>query len=92
MEKQFLPEVKVTTIIWADEARESVSNWYSAQGDDLKLNRATIEVNLPKIAQDKGDDPPQIAEAMIDSWLSIYIILATRQDLIDKTVRGFLQS
>ena len=92
MEQQFLPEVKVTTIIWADEARESVSNWYSAQGDDLKLNRATIEVNLPKIAQDKGENARQIAESMIDSWLAIYIILATRQDLINKRVRGHFSS
>ena len=92
MEQQFLPEVKVTTIIWADKARESISNWYSGQGDDLKLNRATIEVNLPKIAQDKGGNAPQIAEAMIDSWLSIYIILATRQDLINKRVRGNFSS
>ena len=89
MNQQFLPKVEETTIIWADEARETTSKWYSAQGDDLKHNRATIEINLPKIAKDKRGNPTEIAETMIVSWLGIYIVLATRQDLINKRVRGY---
>lgn len=84
----FLPEVKVTTIIWGGRGREYLPDWYAAQGDDLKLQRAAIEINLEKVAQDKGGDIPQIATAMVNSWLNIYIVLATRQDLINKMVRG----
>lgn len=90
MKQQFLPDVQVTTIIWADEERDEVSKWFSAQGDDLKNQRATIEINLPRIIKEKGDKPDEVALQMIDSWLGIYIVLATRQELINKQVRGWL--
>ncbi|GAH73494.1 unnamed protein product [marine sediment metagenome] len=92
MKQQFLPEAQVTTIIWADEDRDEVSKWFAAQGDDLKNQRATIEINLPRIIKVKGDKPQEVALQMIDSWLAIYIVLATRQDLIDKQVRGWLSA
>ena len=90
MKQQFLPDVPVTTIIWADQGRENVSRWHVAQGDDLKNQRPTIEINLPRIIRDKGEDPSTVAREIIDSWLGIYIVLATRQDLINKQVRGWL--
>ncbi|MBA7686870.1 hypothetical protein ES703_95329 [subsurface metagenome] len=89
MKQQFLPDVQVTTIIWADTKRAEAS-WFAAQGDDLKNQRATIEINLPRIIEKKGDKPQEVALQMIDSWLSIYIVLATRQELINKQVRGWL--
>lgn len=90
MNQQFLPDVKVTTIIWADEKRGDVSKWFAAQGDDLKNERATIEINLPRIVKDKGNNPHDVALQMIESWLAIYIVLATRQELINKQIRGWL--
>lgn len=92
MKQQFLPDVQVTTIIWADTDRAETSKWFAAQGDDLKNDRATIEINLPRIVKEKGDKPDEVALQMIDSWLAIYIVLATRQELINKQVRGWLSA
>jgi len=82
----FLPNVKVTTIIWADKDTLKHSQWEAAQGDDLKNQRATIELNLPKLAQ-RGN-LEAIAQGVVESWLSIEVVFATRQDLIDKQCRG----
>lgn len=90
MKQQFLPDVRVTTIIWADEDRGEVSPWFAAQGDDLKNQIPAIEINLPRIIKKIGEKPKEVALEMIKSWLSIYIIFATRQELINKQVRGWL--
>jgi len=87
---KLLPDVKVTTIVWADKDILKHSQWEAAQGDDLKNQRSTIELNLPKLEQ-RGK-PDNIAIGMVESWLSIYIVFATRQDLINKDVRGDVSS
>lgn len=81
----FLPEVRVTTIVWADKDILTHSQWEAAQGDDLKNQRATIELNLPKLAQ-RGN-LEAVAQGLVESWLSIQIVFATRQDLINKEAR-----
>jgi len=87
-EIKFLPDVKVTTIVWGEKGDEVKLPWEVAQGDDLGNRRATIELNFPKIAQRCGDDLERIAESMAEGWLSIWVVLATRQDLINKGIRG----
>ena len=87
----FLPEVKVTTIVWGDANRLQSSKWEAAQGDDLKNNRATIEINLPRIVKKRGSLDNK-ADRIIENWLAIYVILATRQDLINKHIRGALST
>lgn len=82
----FLPNVKVTTIVWADKDMLQHSQWQAAQGDDLKNQRSTIELNLPKLEQ-RGN-LEAVTQGMVESWLSIQVVLATRQDLIDKQCRG----
>ncbi|GAH83497.1 unnamed protein product [marine sediment metagenome] len=84
--ENFLPKVIVTTIVWADKDILEHSKWEAAQGDDLKNNRSTIELNLPKL-KERGNIEA-IAKGMVESWLGIQVIFATRQDLIDKRVRG----
>jgi len=83
---KFLPDVKVTTIIWGEKDTLKHSKWEATQGDDLKNQRPTVELNLAKLAQ-RGE-AEKVAKAMVESWLSIWIVFATRQDLIDKKVRG----
>ena len=82
----FLPNVKVTTIVWADKGILTHSQWEVAQGDDLKNQRSTIELNLPKLIQ-RGN-LEAVAQGIVESWLSIEVVFATRQDLIDKQCRG----
>lgn len=82
----FLPSVEVTTIIWADKDILKHSQWDVAQGDDLKNQRPTIELNLPKLA--KRGNTEDIAKGMVESWLSIQVVFATRQDLINKQCRS----
>ena len=84
----FLPGTMVTTIIWADDIKSKDWSWTAAQGDDLKRRCATIEINFIKIAQQK--EASAIAEEMVKEWLLLYLMLATRQDLINKGVRGKL--
>lgn len=81
----FLPHVEATTIIYIDKTAEAFP-WDSAQGDDLKKNRAAIEVNIARILS--RDRLPEAAQRIIEYWLKIHLILATRQDLINKRVRG----
>ena len=88
MAGQFLPDVPVSSIVWAYSDVEL--NWYAAQGDDLKNQRPTIELNLVKIARDHNEDVEKVAQALIDNWLAIYIVFCTRQDLINKQARGLL--
>lgn len=83
---RFLPNVKVTTIVWADKNILKHSQWEAAQGDDLKNQRPTIELNLAKLAERGSND--DVAKSMVESWLSINIVFATRQELINKQVRG----
>lgn len=83
---KFLPDVKVTTIVWATKDMSKHSQWEAAQGDDLKNQRSTIELNLPKLA--KRGNAEEIAKGMVESWLSIYIVFATRQNLINRGIRG----
>lgn len=78
----FLPKVEVTTMVWADDDRSS-TKWWAAQGDDLKRKCPTIEIYFPRILQEAED----VAGAMIRVWLEMYIVLATRQALIDRGVR-----
>ncbi|GAI27355.1 unnamed protein product [marine sediment metagenome] len=85
-----LPNVDVTTIIWADEICESC-DWNVAQGDDLKNCRSTIELNFLKLV-DNSDDIEKIAESLIKNWLSIYLVLSVRQDLINHNIRGLINS
>jgi len=94
MAGEFLPKVKVTTIVWAEEGRGfgeldcGTLNWECAQGDDLKLNISTIELNLVKIADRCNYDVELITQEMIKHWIAMEVVLGTRQDLIDKGVRG----
>lgn len=85
----FLPKVPVTTIVWAGKEVLKNTSWYSAIGDDLSCMRPTIELNWPRIFKDKADSP-EAAIQIIKSWLLMYILLSTRQDLINKGVRGDL--
>jgi len=85
-EGYFLPHVEATTIVWAHTDVEL--DWYAAQGDDLKNQRSTIELNLAKMARDSNGDAEKVAQLLVDNWLAIYVILCTRQDLINKHVRG----
>jgi len=77
-----LPDVDVTTIIWADEERGC--HWDAAQGDDLKNQCPAIELNFPRIMKNHEGN---LATALIENWLSIYIVLSARQDLINHGVR-----
>jgi len=83
----FLPNVKVTTIVWGDKDILKHSQWDAAQGDDLKNQRPTIELNLPKLEKNSVS-LEVIAQRMVEGWLSIQAVFATRQDLIDKQCRG----
>lgn len=85
-----LPNVDVTTIIWADEICESC-DWSVAQGDDLKKGRSTIELNFLKLV-DNSDDIEEVAESLIKNWLSIYLVLSVRQDLINHNIRSLINS
>lgn len=76
-----LPDVDVTTVICADELE---CRWDAAQGDDLKNQRPTIELNFPRIMKRHEDN---LATALIENWLSIYIVLSVRQYLIIHGVR-----
>jgi hypothetical protein len=82
---EFLPHIEVTTIVWSERGSEELP-YDSAQGDDLKNNRPIIEISFPRLL--KGNTPPEVATAMIESWLKMYLIFATRQDLINKHIRG----
>jgi len=79
--ENFLPKVEVTTIVWADE--EHASKWWAAQGDDLKRGRPTIEINFLRILREADE----VAGAVILVWLEMYVVLTTRQALIDRGVR-----
>ena len=80
----FLPKVEVTTVVWADALDEELpAKWWAAQGDDLKRKRPTIEIYFPRVLQEAED----VAGALIRVWLEMYIVLATRQALIDRGVR-----
>ena len=81
----FLPNVEVTTLLWASDVE---LDWYAAQGDDLAQNRSTIELNLVKMVRDADGDVEKVTQLLIDNWLSIYIVLCTRLDLINKKIRG----
>ena len=83
----FLPHVQVTTLVWAHDVEHE---WYAAQGDDLQRQIPTIELNLVKVARESGGDVERAAQSLVDNWLAIYVVLCTRQDLIDKRVRGLL--
>lgn len=86
MDGEFLPRVPVTTIVWAHADVEL--KWYAAQGDDLKNNIPAIELNLVKMVRDSSDEVEKVAQLLIDNWLALYVVLCTRQDLINKEARG----
>lgn len=83
---EFLPYTRVTTVVWVEDKAAETCKWDSAQGDDLKNDRAAIEINLAKIL--RRCEPQEAALEMIKSWLRIYLILSTRQDLINKGIRS----
>jgi hypothetical protein len=83
----FLPHVQVTTLVWAHDVEHE---WYAAQGDDLQRQIPTIELNLLKVARESGGDVERAAQSLVDNWLAIYVVLCTRQGLIDKRARGLL--
>lgn len=82
---EFLPKVEVTTIVWGYE--DWKAKWECAQGDDLKLNRPTVEFNLVKIAKRCKHDIELIIQEMIKHWIAMEVMFGTRQDLINKQVR-----
>jgi len=85
MTGKFLPHIEVTTIVYMEKRAEAFP-WDSAQGDDLKNNRAAIELNLARLL--KRGRPSEAARAMIEDWLEIHLVLGTRQDLTNKHIRG----
>jgi len=84
-EGEFLPHVDVTTCVWAHSDLEL--KWYVALGDDLKKKIPAIELNLRGIAKAAADDVEKTAQLLVDNWLGMYVLLCTRQDLINKQVR-----
>lgn len=90
MKGQFLPRVEVTTIVWAEEDYQFDTHWECAQGDDLQLNRPTIEFNLAKIVERCNYDAKSVAQEMIKHWIAMEVVFGTRQDLINKQVRGIV--
>jgi len=82
------PDVPVTTILWANELCNSC-NWNAVQGDDLKHNCPTIELNFLRISKLYNTDE-EIAEALIKSWLGIYLVFSCRKDWINHNIRQFL--
>lgn len=82
---EFLPHIQISTIIYVDKRAESFP-WDSAQGDDLKNDRAAIEINVSRILS--HDRLPEATHRIIENWLKIYLVLGTRQDLINKHIRG----
>jgi len=89
MKAEFLPKVEVTTIVWAGWEE---LDWECTQGDDLKLNKSTIEINLIKMAERCNHDIELIIQEMIKHWIAMQAMLGTRQDLINKQVRGRVNS
>ena len=83
----FLPNIRVTTIVSANEHVLKHCHWEAAQGDDFKNQRPTIELNLLRTLQNRS--PEETSEEIVRNWISLYIILTTRQDLIHKQVRGW---
>lgn len=84
----FLPSVRVSTAVYEDFTGAS---WFAALGDDLHRNRPLIEINLTSL-REAYPELDRAARQAIDSWLAMYIVLASRQDLIHKQVRGDLSS
>jgi len=87
-EDYFLPHVAVSTVVWAHKDLEV--KWHAALGDDLRNRCPAIELNLRGIAEAAAYDVEKTAQLLVDNWLAIYVVLCTRQDLINKRARGTL--
>lgn len=91
MRGRFLPKVEVTTIVWAGRDK-TAPDWECALGDDLKLNRPTIELDLTRITKRCNYNADLVTQEMIKHWIAMQVIFGTRQELINKNIRGYIGS